>query len=329
MRNIKKGSLILLAILVIITAIPLSAFAADQTFVFSTATIGYVPQSASTSGNYTNMHNVVLTSSFSGRDAYAFTASPAHMTLNGSGPFTITIQPISGLEAGTYYALFTINAPGYLTLTTDIYFTVLDIFTVKFVDWDGAELETQSITQGSAAIAPHNPNRTGYTFIGWNKAFSNVQSDMIVEAVYDMNTYAVKFLDHDGVELNTESVAHGAAATAPSEPNSKENWHFSGWDTDFSCVTEDLTVTALYEINTYTVSFYKQSQDGNNKIATTPFATQQVTYNEFIDFTNISVGKNAVWYYTDGTTYGAKFDVNTPITGELKLAVKDQNNNQQ
>ena len=201
--------------------------------------------------------------------------------------------------------------------------------TVTFVDHDGTVLDAQTIPKSSPATAPDEPdNKYGWHFVDWDKDFSCVTEDMTVTALYEINIYDVTFLDWDGSVLGEEEVEHGSATTAPAEPE-RVGYTFIGWDTDFSCVTDDLTVTALYEINIYTVSFYKQSQDGNNKIAKTPFATQQVTYNELIDFTKISVGKNAVWYYTDGTTYGAKFDVNTPITGELKLAVKDQNNNQQ
>jgi hypothetical protein len=139
--------------------------------------------------------------------------------------------------------------------------------------------------------------------------------------------YTVTFLDHDGTVLDTQQVVPGSTALAPAEPT-REGYTFIGWDVDFSDITDDLTVNALYEINVYTVSFYKQSQDGNNGIAKTPYATHQVTYNELIDWTKISAGKNAVWYITDGKTFGAKFDPLTPITGDVKLAVKDQNNQQ-
>ena len=138
----------------------------------------------------------------------------------------------------------------------------------------------------------------------------------------------VTFLDWNEDILDTQLVACGSGAVAPDDPV-REGYTFIGWDKDFSNVTDNMIVTAQYEINIYTVSFYKQSQDNNNKIAVAPYATQQVTYNELIDWTKISAGKNAVWYVTDGKTYGAKFDTKTPVTSELMLAVKDQNNNQQ
>ena len=202
-------------------------------------------------------------------------------------------------------------------------------FTVTFVDYDGNVLDEQIIPKGSDAVAPDDPdNYYGYHFVGWDKGFTNVTEDLTVTAEYEINTYSVTFVDWDGTELDAQTIEHGSAAVAPADP-ARTGYTFIGWDVDFDYITGELTVTAQYEINVYTVSFYKQSQDNSNKVAKTPFATQEVTYDELIDFTKVSVGKNAVWYFTDGTTFGAKFDLSTPVTGDLMLAVKDQNNNQQ
>ncbi|MCL1981850.1 MAG: InlB B-repeat-containing protein, partial [Clostridiales bacterium] len=145
---------------------------------------------------------------------------------------------------------------------------------------------------------------------------------------YRLPDFTVSFEDWDGTLLDSQIIPYGLGATAPDDPE-RVGHTFAGWDEDFSFVTADLTVTAQYTANVYTVSFYKQSQDNSNKVAKAPFATQDVTYGELIDFTKVSVGKNAVWYFTDGTTFGAKFDLSTPVTGDLMLAVKDQNSNQQ
>lgn len=57
--------------------------------------------------------------------------------------------------------------------------------TVTFVDWDGTILKTESVSVGSAATAPADPERTGYTFIGWDVDFSNVVDDLTVTAQYE------------------------------------------------------------------------------------------------------------------------------------------------
>ena len=64
----------------------------------------------------------------------------------------------------------------------------------------------------------------------------------------------VKFVDWDGTVLAADEVEEGSAATPPANP-SREGYKFIGWDKDFSNVTEDLIVTALYEIIRYRVEF--------------------------------------------------------------------------
>ncbi len=62
-------------------------------------------------------------------------------------------------------------------------------YTVTFKDWDGTVLSTQQVAAGSAAVAPANPSRTGYTFAGWDKAFNNITGDTVVTATYTVNSY--------------------------------------------------------------------------------------------------------------------------------------------
>ena len=72
-----------------------------------------------------------------------------------------------------------------------------------------------------------------------------------------VNTYDVTFVDYDGTILKTERVEAYDAATAPAAPT-RAGYIFIGWDKDFSCVMEDMTVTALYEKiqgESYTVTF--------------------------------------------------------------------------
>ena len=68
-------------------------------------------------------------------------------------------------------------------------------------------------------------------------------------------TYTVTFKDWDGTVLSTQTVEEGAAATAPAAP-SRTGYTFTGWDVDFSNVTSDLTVTAQYSVNSYTITYY-------------------------------------------------------------------------
>jgi len=76
--------------------------------------------------------------------------------------------------------------------------------TVKFVDWDGALLNTQTVGYGGAAIAPVDPVRAGYKFIGWDNAFDNVTGDLTVTAQYQ-STFHVTY------DANISAFNDGAA----------------------------------------------------------------------------------------------------------------------
>ena len=120
------------------------------------------------------------------------------------------------------------------------------MFTIEFIDWNGTILKKDKVAPYSAATAPADPTREGYTFTGWDKEFSSVTANLTVTAQYKINRYAVTFVDWDEAILKKDSVDYGSAATAPADPT-REGYTFTGWDKDFSNVTEDMTVTALYE----------------------------------------------------------------------------------
>lgn len=131
----------------------------------------------------------------------------------------------------------------------------INSYTVTFMDGKTV-LKTEKVQHGSAATAPKVSEKDGKTFKGWDKDFSNVTSDLTINAVYDVDTFTVTFKDGDTV-LSIQTVEYEAAATAPDTArlSPPEGMHFAKWDKDFSKVTEDIEVSAVYEINFYTVIF--------------------------------------------------------------------------
>ena len=127
-------------------------------------------------------------------------------------------------------------------------------YTVTFVDGlTGETIDTQIVVAGEDAVAPEAPVHEGYHFVEWDTDFTNVQSDLTVTAVYAINEYTVTFVDGlTGETIDTQTVEHGADAVEPAVPE-HVGYHFVEWDVEFTNVTSDLTVTALYEINTYNV----------------------------------------------------------------------------
>lgn len=132
----------------------------------------------------------------------------------------------------------------------------INSYTVTFMDGEKVLETFTNVTHGSAVTAPEVPKKDGKTFKGWDKPFDNVTSDLTINAVYDVDTFTVTFKDGEKV-LETQTVEYEAAATAPDTArlSPPEGMHFAKWDKDFSKVTEDIEVSAVYEINFYTVIF--------------------------------------------------------------------------
>jgi uncharacterized repeat protein (TIGR02543 family) len=61
-------------------------------------------------------------------------------------------------------------------------------FTVTFEDFDGTVLATDTVDWNTAATAPADPVRDGYTFTGWDADFTAVTANMTVTAQYTQNT---------------------------------------------------------------------------------------------------------------------------------------------
>lgn len=129
-------------------------------------------------------------------------------------------------------------------------------YTVTFMDGEKVLATFTNVTHGDTVTAPEVPEKDGKTFSKWDKDFSKVTSDLTINAVYDVDTFTVTFKDGEKV-LETQTVEYEAAATAPDTArlSPPEGMHFAKWDKDFSKVTEDIEVSAVYEINFYTVIF--------------------------------------------------------------------------
>lgn len=131
-------------------------------------------------------------------------------------------------------------------------------YIVEFIV-DDAVIDTQKVLEGESAVAPKDPIKEGYEFKGWDKEFSNIKSDLKVNAKFEKNAevkkYTVKFLV-DGETVDTQTIEEGKNAVAPKNPT-KEGYEFTGWDKEFSNVKSDLEVNALFKENKvyHTVTF--------------------------------------------------------------------------
>ena len=69
--------------------------------------------------------------------------------------------------------------------------------TIIYKDYDGTILGKEYIASGSNATPPTNLSRVGYEFIGWDKEYTNIQSDLELKTIYKPLTYTLT-LDVNG-----------------------------------------------------------------------------------------------------------------------------------
>ena len=155
--------------------------------------------------------------------------------------------------------------------------------------------------------------RNGYTWAGWRRDDSasgaqyrnrqdvkNLLPDdggsTTMYAQWTRNTYTVTFIDgFDGSTIGTVGAEYGQKAEAPTAP-SHTGYTPSGWDSDFSNVTGDMTVTMGYRANRYRIEF-----DKNSVRASGSTAGMQMEYGKSASLTrnSFSLDGHDWLYWTD------------------------------
>ena len=140
-------------------------------------------------------------------------------------------------------------------------------YTITFDTAGGSEIAPITQDYGTNITAPANPTRKGYTFKGWDKEIPETMpaENMTVKAQWEINQYAITFDTNGGSEIAPITQDYGTAITAPADPT-REGYTFIGWDRDIPEImpAENITVTAQWEINRYTITF---DTNGGSEIA--------------------------------------------------------------
>lgn len=203
-------------------------------------------------------------------------------------------------------------------------------YTVTFMDGEKVLETFTNVPHGDTVTAPEVPEKDGKTFSKWDKDFSKVTSDLTINAVYDVDTFTVTFKDGEKV-LETQTVEYEAAATAPDTArlSPPEGMHFAKWDKDFSKVTEDIEVSAVYELNEYTVIFKNgettlKTEMVKHGFAATPPNVFDTATKKFVgwdkSFDNVTSDLivNAKWETKKFTLTFINFDGTTVYTAEVE-----------
>ena len=126
---------------------------------------------------------------------------------NGTIDDTTSYTSETGWDMSTDAGDCTLNATGgsytfrFNTSTKKLIITyVAPVYTVKFVNYNGALLNTQYVARGKSATPPTPPARSGYIFTGWeggdwwyitgNTTFKAVYVESVVELMGDFNGWS-------------------------------------------------------------------------------------------------------------------------------------------
>jgi len=121
--------------------------------------------------------------------------------------------------------------------------------------WYGGA-QVKRIQYGDPIVAPDLAldHKQGHTFKGFGLGENPTMpaSNMIYDAVYEINQYTVKFLNDKGGVLFDQKMNFGSfpqVDTPTSQETDTDNfiYIFKGWDKPIAHVTEDVTYTAQYD----------------------------------------------------------------------------------
>lgn len=130
----------------------------------------------------------------------------------------------------------------------------INSYTVEFLDSDGTSLkDVQTVKYLESAVTPDEPERTGYTFAGWDDStYVKVTKNLTIHATYLPNKYRIEFRNYDGSLLKpADSVFYDAPVSKPVDvkrPSTAEyRYEFKGWTPEVTKVKGDAVYTATYD----------------------------------------------------------------------------------
>ena len=219
-----------------------------------------------------------------------------------------------------------------VTPGTDDVCTIAHNWVVTFDPNGGTPVPlAQEVEYGHTATKPVEPTLKGYTFVGWyldgeEEPFdfgTTITSDITLTAKWEINKYTVTFDSYGGSKVDPQVVEYGLYAQEPEEPTLK-GFTFAYWylddeneayDFENTPVTADITLTAKWEINKYTVTF---DSYGGSKVD--PQVVEYGLYAQEPEEPTLK-GFTFAYWYLDDENEAYDFE-NTPVTADITLTAK-------
>ena len=213
---------------------------------------------------------------------------------------------------------------------------VTEEYTVTFNAYGGFPTpDEQHVKSGEKAVLPVEPTRKGYTFAFWYLGEDEqnataydfntpVTENITLTAKWNINKYTVTFDSYGGTPVPpAQEVEYGLTATKPADPTLK-GYTFAFWYLgedeqnatayDFDTpVTENITLTAKWNINKYTVAF---NTDGGTPVPPAQEVEYGLTATE-------PAAPEKTGYTFDGWYLGdEKYDFSAAVEQNITLTAK-------
>ena len=191
-------------------------------------------------------------------------------------------------------------------------------YTVSFNSDGGSSVANQTVDWGTSATLT-TPTRDGYAFKGWflpnGTQYTNqaIKSNTSLTARWERNRFTITFNSDGGSAVENKAVMlnNSIPLTTPT----KEGYNFKGWfmsdGTQYTNqpVTDDMTLTARWEIKTFTVTFYVDGE---------VYDTKTVDYGSYL----LQVADEANVYAQNIVSFEYLNDI-VPETEAAKMLVVD------
>ena len=213
---------------------------------------------------------------------------------------------------------------------------VTEVYTVTFDSYGGTPVPpAQEVEYGHTATKPADPTLKGYTFAFWYLGEDEqnataydfntpVTENITLTAKWNINKYTVTFNSYGGTPVPpAQEVEYGLTATKPDDPTLK-GYTFAFWYLgedeqnatayDFDTpVTENITLTAKWNINKYTVAF---NTDGGTPVPPAQEVEYGLTATE-------PAAPEKTGYTFDGWYLGdEKYDFSAAVEQNITLTAK-------
>ncbi|MBQ6864797.1 MAG: InlB B-repeat-containing protein [Clostridia bacterium] len=155
----------------------------------------------------------------------------------------------------------------------DLVFTaqwVRNTYKFEFVTYGGTSVDAIEKPYGDFVSKPADPEKIGHTFIGWALKENPTEADKIeipakstmpaenrtYYAIWQINRYTITFADTGDVAYEAITQDYDTAIDTVADPV-KTGYSFAGWDVEIPATmpAEDMTITAIWTINQYTITF--------------------------------------------------------------------------